>query len=74
MEKVKGLSSTDGWVQNGHGDVKHSIGDTGNSAVVTVSTGRWVQDCQEGPSVSHVNVQPLCCIPETNTVLNVNCN
>ena len=34
-EKVKGLKSSVWWLQNSHGDVKHSIGNTVNKTVNT---------------------------------------
>lgn len=35
---------------------------------------RWVLDLWRDHSESYINVQPLCYAPETNRILNVNCN
>ena len=42
VKKVKGLRSADGLLQNGHGDVKYSIGNTVNNILITTYGVRWV--------------------------------
>lgn len=42
MKKVKGLNSTNWKLQNSHGDIKHSLGNTVNNTVITISGARWV--------------------------------
>ena len=43
VKTVKGLS-TSGWLQNSHGDVKYSTGNTVNNIVITMYGVRWVLD------------------------------
>ena len=42
VKKVKGLRSTDWQLQNGHGEVTFSTGNTVNSIVVTMYGASWV--------------------------------
>ena len=39
-EKVKGLRSTDWWLQNSHRDIKYSIGNTAHNIVITMCGAR----------------------------------
>ena len=48
-EKVKGLRSTNWLLQNSHGDVRYSIGNTANDIVVTMCGGRWALGVSGGP-------------------------
>ena len=42
VKNVKGLRSTDWWLQNSHGDVKYSIGDILSNIVITMYGAMWV--------------------------------
>ena len=42
VKMVKGLRSTDWWLQNSHRDVKYSIGSTVNNIVITAYGAKWV--------------------------------
>ena len=42
MKKVKGLRSTDWWLQNCHGDIKNGIENIVNNIVITMSGAIWV--------------------------------
>ena len=44
MKKVKGLRSTNWWLQNSDGDVKYSTGNTVNNIVIAMYRIRWVLD------------------------------
>ena len=42
VKKVEGLRSTHWLLQNSHGDVKYSIGNTVNNILMTTYGARWV--------------------------------
>ena len=42
VKKVKGLRSTDWQLQNSHGDVKYSIGNTVSNSLIPMYGARWV--------------------------------
>ena len=42
VKKVKGLRSTDWWLQNSHGDAKYSVGIIVSNIVITMCGIRWV--------------------------------
>ena len=44
MKKGEEIRSTNWLLQNGHGDVKYSIGNIVNNNVTTKDGVRWVQD------------------------------
>ena len=45
---MKGLRSTDWQLQNGHGDVKYSIGNLVNNIIMTMYCARWIQELLGG--------------------------
>ena len=42
MKKVKGIRSTDWYLQNNHGDIKYSIGNIVNNILINMCGARWV--------------------------------
>ena len=42
VKKVKGLRSTNWWLQNSHEDIKCSIGNIVNNIVIAMYGARWV--------------------------------
>ena len=42
MKQMKGLRSTDWLLQNSHGNVNYSIGNTVSDIVITVHGARWI--------------------------------
>ena len=48
-EKAKGSRSADWQLQNGHGDVKYSLGNMVSNTVVTVCGAGWVLEISRGP-------------------------
>ena len=48
VKKVEGWRSTDWYLQNSHGDAKHSMGYIVNNAVKTVHGARWVLQISGG--------------------------
>ena len=44
VEKVKGLRSTNQYLQTSHGDVQYGIGNIVNNIVITMCAIRWVLD------------------------------
>ena len=46
-KEVKGLRSTNRWLQNSHGDVKYSIGNGVNKVRICMTHGheQWCGDC-----------------------------
>ena len=72
VRKVKALN-TNWQLQESHRDVKYSTGNVINN-VITLRCVRWVLDLLGDHFISYINVQPLCCIPKTNVILDVNNN
>ena len=56
VKKVKGLRSTNGWLQNSHGDVTYSMGNTVNAIVRAMYNARWAREISRGHFVSHIIV------------------
>lgn len=71
VKRGKGLRSTIG-SYNSHGDVNYSTGDS----QYYCDHHMWCQvgTSQGDHSVSYINVPPLCRTPETNVILDGNCN
>ena len=67
MREVKGLRSTGRQLQSSPGDVKCSIGRTGNDTVIAMRGATWVLEVPGESLCKYVIVQPLCCTPESNT-------
>ena len=42
MRKVKGLRSTNWYLENSYGDIKYSIGNIVNNILITINVSRWV--------------------------------
>ena len=71
---MKGLRSTDLQLQNSHGDAKYRMWNIANNTVMAVYSVRWALDLSGCSLHSYINVYSLCCTPETNVILYVNCN
>ena len=71
MKKVKRLRSTNWQLQNSHGKVKYSIGNTVNNTLIMTYGARLVLDLLKG---SVCKLRPLCCTSETKIILNRNSN
>ena len=51
---MKGLESTNWKLQNSHGDVKYSTGNTVNNIVITMCGARWMLEISRGNTLSSV--------------------
>ena len=49
-----------------HRDVMYSIGNAVNNIVITLDGDKWLLVYHGDYFVVYINVEPLCCTPETN--------
>ena len=74
VKKGKACRNTNWQLQNSHGDVKYSIENIVNNIVITVCGARGVLDLSGEHFISYIKVESLCCTPDTNIILYINCN
>lgn len=55
-----------------HGNAMYGIENIVNNIVTSLYGDRWYPDFRGDDFIIHVNVEPLCCTPETNKILYVN--
>ena len=67
---MKGLRSTNGQLQNCHGNIEYNIGTIVSSTALLMYSARWVLDLLEDHFICYINNQPLCYKPEVNITLN----
>lgn len=76
-EEGGGIRITNWQLQNSHRDVKYGTGDTVDNVVITTYGVRWVQIggslCKLYKHLTDI-IFVSCCTPETDMILNVNCN
>ena len=56
MKKVKGLRSTDRWLQKSHREMKYSTGNTVDNTVIIACGARWVRKYQKEHLAKYVIV------------------